>query len=785
MWTSNWSRSSAKGRSRRGRVLALALFLCVPASPAAAAPPAAAGEPLLLAVHVNGVDSGEVVPVLRLEDGGLAVAEEDLRKWRLLVPEAGALRVGGRRFIRLDDLPGVGYRIDTARQALLLQAPPSSFAASRVGAAGVPGTELTPAGAGGFLNYDLQWERAGGRSSHGGLFELGAFNRWGSGVATLLWNSANPSRSLVRLDTTWTVDMPGRMQSLRFGDVIGHAGSWGGAVRFGGVQWATNFSTQPGFVTYPMPSLHGEAVVPSTLDVYVNNARRLSGEVPAGPFDLTSVPVVTGQGEMRLVVRDLLGREQIIDQPYYVSPRLLRPGLDDFSLEAGVLREDYGSASGRYGRPFLAANERRGLSPSLTGELRAELLGDQQTAGAGAAWLVPGPGAVGLGTVNLAAAVSRGPQGGGRMVAAGVQRQARDLSLSLQIRYADRDFVQLGQAAGSSSRRTLNGNLGLPLGSGSLGVSYLDQDRWEDGDTRLLSVNYSRGLGRLGFVSLYALRSFSAEPDLTVGVMVTHAFDQRTSGSLDLSRSGDQDRQTLQLQRNPPAGDGFGYRLLAGRGSYEQYAAGGTLQTGRGTFTAEAARRGGASGYRLGYSGGTAAAAGGVFPGRRIDDSFAVVQVGDYAGVRVYRDNQEVARTDAGGRALVSRLRAYQENPIGIEQADLPLDAEVDTLLRRVTPSMRSGVAARFDVRASRGASFRLVAGDGTPLPAGAVVRIDGAEQRFPVGYGGRTFVTGLERRNRLLGEWPGHRCVAELPFGEAREPLPDLGTIVCKETTP
>jgi outer membrane usher protein len=99
---------------------------------------------------------------------------------------------------------------------------------------------------------------------------------------------------------------------------------------------------RPGFVTMPQLTLAGEAALPSTVEVLVNNARRVSQQVQPGPFELTNVPVITGAGELNRVVRDLLGRETIVQQSYYASPRLLAPGLADFSFEAGWLRTGYG-----------------------------------------------------------------------------------------------------------------------------------------------------------------------------------------------------------------------------------------------------------------------------------------------------------------------------------------------------------------------------------------------------------------------------------------------------------
>lgn len=739
---------------------------------------AGADEPLLLAVNINGVDRGEVVSARRLSDGGLAVAAQDLQNWRLKPPAGGVLRINGHAWVRLADLEGVAWHIDMESQTIMLQAPGASFAGTALAYGETDGVQLTPSAAGGFFNYDLYHQRDGGRDGGGGLFELGAFNTHGSGTATAVWRDTGMLRRWARLDTTWTMDLPQHMQSLRFGDAIGRAGAWGRAVRFGGLQWGTNFATQPGFIAFPLPTLRGEAALPSTLDVYLDNTRLLQSEVPAGPFDVTNVPVVTGQGQLRLVVRDLLGRQQVITQPYYTSPQLLRPGLHDFSVEAGAVREDYGVASGRYGRFMAVATDRLGIDAGFTRELRAEFLGDQQTLGAGGVWLLPGRGAP-AGTLSASAAASHGRDGGGRLLALGLDRQARDLGVGLRTQYASRDFVQIGQLPGFTPRRTLTASLGLPLGGNALGVSYVRQSTWQGNEHRLLSASYSLRLGAALQLGLYALRDYGGASDTSVGVIVTVAMDARTSLNAEVARQGRQDRKMVQLQRNLPAGNGFGYRLLAG--DHRHYLAGGALQTDRASFTLEAASFAGQAGYRAGVSGGVAVAGGGVFPSRRIEESFAVVKVGDYAGVRIYRDNQEVARTDANGLALVTRLRAYQDNPVSIEQADLPLDAEVDTLRLKLAPALKSGVVVAFPVRRSRGAAFRLVDDAGVALPPGAVVRIEGDAREFPVGFDGRVFVTGLGKNSRLSAQWQGRRCTVAPPAVDGTEPLPDLGTLTCK----
>lgn len=736
-------------------------------------------EPLLLAVNINGIELGDVVTVLRIGDGDLVISEQDVITWRLNSANCERLWLEGKPYIRLDDLAGVNYHIDTGPQTLMLLAPATAFTATKLDCGTESAVGLSPTQAGGFFNYDLNWQRTNNQDSGGGLFEIGTFNTKGSGTATGVWRSNSPQREWTRLDTTWNVDMPKKMQSLRFGDAISRGSSWGRSIRFGGIQWGTNFATQPSFVSFPLPSMRGEAVVPSTIDVYVNNSRRLQKDVEPGPFDLVNVPVVTGQGELQLVVNDLLGRQQIITQPYYASQRLLQPGLHDFSLEGGTMRENYGIDSMNYGRFMLSATDRLGLSTNFTREFRAEVLNRQQTFGASGVWLMPKLGSAYLGILNFTAATSHGPSNEGLLFSIGAERQARNISYSIQSQYTERDFVQLGQLPGSKPRQTFTASLGLPLGTSNFGINYLRQSTWEGDKNRLLSANLSRGLGSFGFLSLNALRNYTSEPHNYVSVVLTIPFDASTSLSADITRQGDLERKTVQLQRNAPAGNGFGYRLRAT--DDDQYLAGGTLNTERASFIAETTSTNGKESYRAGASGGIAVAGGGAFLSRRINDSFAVVKVDDYAGVRVYRENQEVTRTDRHGRALVPNLRAYQKNLIGIEQADLPLDAEIDELNLRLAPAIRSGVVVDFPVRHNRSASFRLVNEKGTALAPGTMIQIEGDKREFPIGYDGRAFISGVNLNNRLFSEWAGQRCSVELILKDTAELLPDLGTLTCK----
>ncbi len=132
----------------------------------------------------------------------------------------------------------------------------------------------------------------------------------------------------MRLDTTYTRDFPDVLETLNVGDTISDTGTWGYALRYAGVRWSRNFSLRPDLLTTPLLTTGGTATVPSTVDVFVNNQLVTSNQLPAGPFVIDRLPTVSGTGDVSVVVRDALGREQVLTQTFYSSTTLLAQGSD-------------------------------------------------------------------------------------------------------------------------------------------------------------------------------------------------------------------------------------------------------------------------------------------------------------------------------------------------------------------------------------------------------------------------------------------------------------------------
>ena len=172
-------------------------------------------------VKVNTIDRHEV-DLFHVIDGKVLASGKDLQRWRLRLPTVQPHVYEGESFYPLEALKGTLYHIDEATQSIDINFPADQFIVSTISNATASPTP-TLASLGGFLNYDANLQYSVGAQSSNNplqssaLTELGIFNRWGVGTTTILGRNLSTSTEFVRLDTTWTHDMPESMASLRFG----------------------------------------------------------------------------------------------------------------------------------------------------------------------------------------------------------------------------------------------------------------------------------------------------------------------------------------------------------------------------------------------------------------------------------------------------------------------------------------------------------------------------------------------------------------------------------------
>jgi outer membrane usher protein len=758
--------------------LLLAALLSFSGIAAGAGTPADPSADLIAEIRVNGQDTGPTLVVRRDADGALLLRQADLAQLRLNVPSFSPLHLDGEPWYRLDAGMGAEAVFDDTTQTVSLTLPPSAFTGTYAGARsqGVP--DVTPSSLGGFLNYDVFGERTASDNNLGGFVETGLFGSRGVLTNSLIGQRGEVDSAVVRLDTTWRLDFPDRLETLWVGDAISTTGAWGRAARFGGVKFGTNFSTQPTLVTTPLLDARGEAILQSTVDVFVNGQRVASEDVPPGPFTIDRVPPVNGAGQLQVVVTDALGRQQILSQPYYTGLSLLRAGLNEYSVEAGAIREDYATRSNDYGDLVLAGTFRRGITDSFTAEVHAEgQAGGAAALGLDAALEV---GNIGIATVTAAAG---GEADVGWLAGVGIERNGPRFSIFARMRFASEDFAQLGTTAQQDRPKKLSfGGLGFNFGDyGNLQVSYGLQSYWTGPTAEIVGLSHSVTLGNLGYLSFVASHATGSDASTNLFLGWTMPLGDRRTAALGLDYSPDvTDEKKFEavasLQESLPAGDGTGYyvSLTSNEDAQLEYYYAGQA----GVAGLQYARRDGEDGWRANARGGLAATSAGIMPGRALDESFAVVELAGYQDLTVYLENQPVGRTDRKGRVLLDSLRPYESNAVSIDPRELPLDASLAMPEMTVTPAYRSGPVVSFPVVRASAATLRLVQPDGTPVPAGA--RVTTPSERAPVALNGLVYLTLAAGRQDAVAEWPGNRCAFSFERPQNGDPVPDLGTLLC-----
>jgi outer membrane usher protein len=754
--------------------------------------PAAAGSadrlfPLDATVNGQGVGTWPFIE----RAGVLYASSEAMEEWRVrLQPGAPSITVRGMKYWPLTAIPGYTAKPNYANQSIELTFSPDAFTDTRITQEKTQRPQLSPVLPSAFFNYELNYTYTHtsrlNRRDLGALTEIGASNEWGvltsSAVGrNLVGGTSDAERAhWTRLETTFTHDFPEDNHTLRIGDTSTRVGLWGRNVYYAGIQYGTNYSLTPGYLTNPVPVVRGVSSAQSTVELYVNGALRQVSQVPAGPFAIDNAALLTGGGEACVVVRDILGREVVITQPFFTSSSLLAQGLTDWGVDAGTLRYGLGSESSHYGAGFVAGTWRYGVSDTLTTEARAEVTGKMQAAGLGLVAVLPGNV---LGRAAWALSESE-RVGFGQQWTVGFEKHWLNTSIYTQAQGASASFRSLGL---SSDLLAARGQWVVNLTHttqdwGSFGLAVAGLRAWNQASSTTASANYSLRVGLNSTLSVNVGRVFGTGAGTTAGVMLQVPLDHGRQVTTNVQHHGGQWDAYATASQTAGLDSDFGWRVLGGWLSDEPHGEAGVSYRGRfGNLYGEVSGSSGQSGLRAGATGGLVFADGHLFATRRVEQSLALVEVKDVDGIGVGLGSTMLTKTDEQGLALLPNLGAYSPNQIRLNPQDLPISTDIDTIEKIVVPRLRSAVKIEFPVRAGRAALVRVLLDDGEPAPPGATVRVAGNAEEFLVARRGEVYVSGLQPRSDLELQWNGQRCAFPIALPPLKRDDIARATVACK----
>lgn len=757
-------------------------------------------QTLLLAVMLNSTATGTLLTVLKLPDNRLLARASELRALRVQVdPE-----VVKDDLVALSAIPNLGFVYDEPGQTISLTVGDQSLTPYQIelgtGRRMFDADTVHPT-PGAIVNYSIYATQTRDRTVAAGT--VGLIGMIGGSAVTTDFNFNSDNHwsgdGLVRLDSTWRLVDAESVRSYTVGDFASNALSWSNSIRLGGFQIASAFQQRPDIVTTPLPRFAGSAALPSTLDLYIDQQRIFSGEIPSGPFDIQSLPQVSG-GKVRLVTTDLNGRQVEIVRDYYYSASQLRSGLLEYSVEVGFPRRDFGFASFSYDSNFSGSGSLRyGLTDATTVEGHAEGAVDGLVNGG--IGVVQGLGGHGALTVSISG--SHYKNHSGARLAAKAEGRIGQLSFFAGTERSLGDYFDLARVAVARDRqrrgitgsddlalaptraKTINRaglSFGPVLGGASVSLNYTDiQDR--NYGQRLTNMSLSQPIS--GRVTAY----ISAYSDLDRGdsygafAMVNIRIGKSTMLTASVER--DRGRTALEMQaegltgqRQGDVGWGLSNRaVLDGEDSRRAYI---SYRAPQALVRARFAQTGDDWLASLEMEGAVVAAGGGVFLANRIGDGFVIVKNAG-PGTEVLQGGVRMGKASAAGRALLPDVLPNYPQQIFLDPATMADGWEPDATERVAVSGYRQGAVVDFGTRRVRSAVIVLHDRFGRPIEAGYVATVEGGESAV-IGYDGEVYLHGLKPSNRLsVDRGIAGRCHATFTHVDSGSPQARIGPLTCQ----
>ncbi|MCG5265541.1 fimbria/pilus outer membrane usher protein [Acinetobacter pittii] len=760
---------------------------------------------LFLNISINSNISKDLISVRQDQDRKLYIRSRDLKALRVKMDE----HIPDNQWVYINDLNGIQFKYLENEQSLNLKVPSNMLTGYSVDLNGQQVTspnllKMKPLNAA-ILNYSLYQTMTNDENVFSGTAE-GIFNsaigNFSSGV---LYNGSNENsyshEKWVRLESKWQYVDPEKIRIYTLGDFISNSPDWGSSVRLAGFQWSSAYSQRGDIVTSALPQFSGSAALPSTLDLYVNQQKIYSGLVPSGPFDIKQLPFISGN-EVTLVTTDATGQQSITKKPYYFSSKILAKGINEFSVDVGVPRYNYGLYSNDYDDATFASGAiRYGYSNSLTLSGGAEASTDGlSNLGTGFAKNV-----LGIGVINADIAASQYKDENGYSALVGLEGRISknisfntsyrkvfdnyfDLARVSQVRYLkdnqinaeSQNYLSYSALADEIFRAGVNYNFYAGYG---VYLGY-NQIKYSDNSYKLLSTNLSGSLDKNWGFYASAYKDYENHKDYGIYFALRYTPSSKVNAITSVSSdSGSlRYRQEIFGLSEPQIGS-FGWGGYIERDQdakennasiYASYRARAAYLTGRYN------RFGDNDQVAVSATGSLVAAAGRIFAANEIGDGYAVVtNAGPQS--QIINGGVNLGATDKSGRFLIANLRPYMSHHVYLDPSYLPLEWEVSSTNQTAFVGYRQGTLVDFGAHQVISGLVKLVDQKNSPLMPGYTVRING-QQNGMVGYDGEVFIPNLLKQNKLEIDLLDHgSCQVDFAYENKQYSAKKLGPYVCR----
>lgn len=233
-----------------------------------------------------------------------------------------------------------------------------------------------------------------------------------------------------------------------FGDVFTTAVGYQRSEQVGGLSVGRQWSLQPYSSFVPQGEVNLLITEASEVEIWANGRLLQRFNLNPGQYSFADFPLVFGENNVEILLRDRSGRVQVIQQNVVYDRRLLAAGLVDWAITAGFPSQQDGVLRTYDGEEMqLTGYYRRPLGESVTGGINTQANAYRQMTGVDALWVSR------AGAVTADAALSRSTHDSGYAIGVGY-RAAQNLgsasflnAFNASLQYRSESFGTLGQGA--------------------------------------------------------------------------------------------------------------------------------------------------------------------------------------------------------------------------------------------------------------------------------------------------------------------------------------------------
>lgn len=733
------------------------------------------GDLAYVELILNSQDRGEALAAITESD--VLLQKSDIEAAGVSVVTAKVEHVAGFAFVSLQSLaPGLTYMFDESTLVLHVEAQASLLPSVTYNLG--PHSEVPlryVASPSAFLNYAV---------SAGNSGPIGYSGQVGYNFPKALLTSTMFSDGpfFRRGQTYLEYDNRDDLITTTIGDALVDTGTFGGTDQVAGITVQRSFALDPYLLRFPAPALSGTVLTPSRAEIYVNGVLTRVIDVAPGTYAFDNLPTVSGLNSTVLVLRDAFGNVQRITSQDYSSLELLRAGLTDFAVSAGLLREDAFTAGDRYNGGVFLGRFAQGFTNNFTAGVRTEA-GPNVLSGGVSAAVAGNLGALG---VAYAASRSHGVADSALQVSFDYQSTRfgfSALSAQMGANYATTSLASTDDRA--LLTQSASASIGIsPRGGVTFGVGRtIDRDF---GPTSVTSASLFQSIGSIFSISLTDLRTTaSTGPSRSFLAQVIMRTGPRSTLSLSAGNAAAGFLYTASPEgtfgTNYSAslntdGSGFQDIRMVGQPAILE------LSSLKPSGAASASNS-------IMLAGSLVAADGRVLFGRPVNDGYAVLEgVGSQANVQV--NGQDGGRSSQDGTLLIPTVQSNAENTVIVDESGEAINQRIEAPVRHLSTRSFGGGVLRFESKRTEHVflgTLRLAGSpaDATPVAfAPIVLTAEGHEQTTQAdGDGGFSFDNLPPGSYSGLANLRGTSCIFAITLPQSDAFQIDLGTVFCQRS--